>query len=212
VVEFGSRVIETADVECDTNLRMYFPNVEYIGCDIQEGRGVDRIDSWGKCLTFADFSIGTLLAIGTLEHVADPWQAMRQSYNVLQPQGVMLIATHFDFPLHHLPDYWRVSPQGMEKLLGRFERRVYFQGSIAMPHAIIGVASKSKEVLDQVSGYIEQHLCEIPALFEGDMIYKWIDEKTYNELRRLEPSLVYKLTPTGWVGKAEDGDKRATER
>ena len=58
VVEFGARVAEGQEGLAD--LRSLFGAVDYIGCDIQEGPGVDRIEDL-HALTFADGSVGTIV-------------------------------------------------------------------------------------------------------------------------------------------------------
>ena len=68
--------------EAIADLRPLFGAREHIGCDIQEGPGVDRIEDI-HALTFDDDSIGTIICLETLEHVADPLRAVQEMHRVL---------------------------------------------------------------------------------------------------------------------------------
>jgi SAM-dependent methyltransferase len=80
LVEMGSRVAEGQEHLAD--LRGLFDVEDYIGCDLQPGRGVDQLEDIHH-LSFADESIGTVVCLETLEHVADPVRAVSEMYRVL---------------------------------------------------------------------------------------------------------------------------------
>jgi SAM-dependent methyltransferase len=141
VVEFGARVAEGQEGLAD--LRSLFGAVDYIGCDIQEGPGVDRIEDL-HALTFADGSVGTIICLETLEHVADPLRAVQEMHRILAPGGVMAISSLMFFPIHAHPwDYWRFTPEAFSLLLEPFESRlVVAQGWELMPEGVFGVGVK----------------------------------------------------------------------
>ena len=64
VVEVGSRYAPGFQELCD--LRPLFPGLEYLGCDIQPGPGVDRIED-AQALRFPSGSVGTMLLLEVLE-------------------------------------------------------------------------------------------------------------------------------------------------
>src|SRR5436190_3398476 len=72
VIEMGARAAPGQESIAD--LRPIFDVRDYVGCDIQAGPGVDRIDDI-HALSMPDESVGTVVCLETLEHVADPIRA-----------------------------------------------------------------------------------------------------------------------------------------
>lgn len=141
IVEMGARPAEGQEEA--TDVRGLFPGREYIGCDVQEGRGVDRIEDIHD-MTFADESVGTVLAFDTLEHVADPIRALQEIHRVLKPGGTVAISSVMFFVIHAHPwDFWRFTPEGFGRLLEPFEQRlVLAHGWDLMPETVFGVGVK----------------------------------------------------------------------
>jgi len=141
VVEVGSFQVPGQEEYAD--IRPFFQGKEYIGCDMRSGPGVDRIENVEK-MTFQDDSVGTLLMLDTLEHVANCHDAMREAFRVLKPGGFVAIVSVMDFPVHlHPSDYWRFTPQAFDLLLEPFHQRwVFFQGNPFCPHTVIGYGIK----------------------------------------------------------------------
>lgn len=57
-----------------------------------------------------------------LEHVVDPWTAVRNLRGLCAPGGHVIVSTPFLVRVHELPmygmrDYWRFTPHGLETLL-----------------------------------------------------------------------------------------------
>jgi SAM-dependent methyltransferase len=141
LIEIGARA---ADGQEDiANLRPIFNAGEHIGCDIQEGPGVDRIEDVHR-LSFADESVGTVICLETLEHVRDPIRAVQEMHRVLRPGGVLAISSVMFFPVHEHPwDYWRFTPEGFESLLEPFETKlVLAHGYRLLPEGVYGVGVK----------------------------------------------------------------------
>jgi SAM-dependent methyltransferase len=142
VVEMGS--YHPAGFEWLSDLRPYFPGREYVGCDLREGNGVDRIEDV-QSMTFDDASVGTLLAFETLEHVPDPHAAVSEAARVLRPDGLFALSTPFNHGLHAFPDdYWRFTPSGMHRLLAPFPAKIVFGlGPRRRPAFVFAVAAKT---------------------------------------------------------------------
>jgi SAM-dependent methyltransferase len=141
LVEIGARAAEGQEDVAD--IRGVFNADMHIGCDIRPGHGVDQIEDVHH-LSFADESVGTVIALETLEHVADPIRAVLEMHRVLRPGGILAISSLMFFPIHEHPaDYWRFTPQGFELLLEPFESRIVMaQGYELLPEGIYGVGVK----------------------------------------------------------------------
>jgi len=151
VVEFGSLQVEGIGDLAD--LRPLFPGKRFIGSDLRPGPGVDCVlDLHGVGLR--DDCAGTALLLDTIEHVEYPRQAMDEVARTLRPDGIFLLSSVMDFPIHEHPyDFWRFTPEGFESLLRIFAARAVFAlGRDDFPHAVLGVAWKSEPTPDLVAG------------------------------------------------------------
>jgi SAM-dependent methyltransferase len=144
LVEIGSRAADGQEEIAD--LRPIFRAREHIGCDLQEGPGVDRVEDVHH-LSFADDSIGTVVCLETLEHVADPLRAVQEMHRVLRPGGVLAVSSLMFFPIHAHPwDYWRFTPEGFELLLAPFESKlVEWHGYEPLPEGVYGIGVKGPD-------------------------------------------------------------------
>jgi SAM-dependent methyltransferase len=115
VVEFGSLQVDGQEGYAD--LRRFFAGLEYTGCDIQPGPGVDRLADIERS-GIDEGSVGTVVCLETLEHVRHPWLAVAEVLRILKPGGVALFSVPFHHPVHGFPrDYWRMTPAAMRLLL-----------------------------------------------------------------------------------------------
>jgi SAM-dependent methyltransferase len=142
IVEIGSLQVEGQVGFAD--MRPSFLGKAYIGCDMRPGPGVDRIENVER-LTFSDETVGTVLMLDTLEHVADCHRATHEAHRVLRPGGLLLMVSVMDFEVHlHPSDYWRFTPQAFELLLGAYSPRwVFLEGNPLNPHTVIGLGIKN---------------------------------------------------------------------
>ncbi|MBL4782659.1 MAG: methyltransferase domain-containing protein [Porticoccaceae bacterium] len=143
VYEFGALQVQEDPSEED--LRTLFNQVEYVGCDFRDGPGVDRILNL-HAIDLPDRTAGTVISMDTLEHVEYPRQAMSEIHRLLTHDGIVIISSVMNFPIHSYPnDYWRFTPEGFRSLLQDFAH--CFVGSCGaqenFPLSIVGIGFKS---------------------------------------------------------------------
>ncbi len=143
IYEIGSYRVEGQEEFAD--LRPFFPERIYVGCDMREGLGVDRVEDV-HCLKLKSNSVGTLLIFDTLEHVENVHLAMQEIYRVLKPGGMVIMSSVMKFPIHDYPsDYWRFTPKAFELLLKKFSvYEVEFDGDPLFPEGIYGYGIKQR--------------------------------------------------------------------
>lgn len=144
IVEFGSLQVEPGQ---PNDLRALFAGREFIGTDMREGPGVDRVEDL-RALHFADGEVGTALCLDTLEHCADPLGACRELHRVVREGGLCVVSSVMFFPVHGYPqDYWRFTPSGLELLLEPFDD-VWAAGvgHPELPMQVVAVAARGGAV------------------------------------------------------------------
>ncbi len=197
IVEIGSLQVEGLIYSVD--LRSLFPGKHYVGCDVREGPGVERIEDVHH-LSFTDGSIGTCLMLETLEHVENPLLAMTEIFRVLQPGGLAIISSVMDYPVHECPaDYWRFTPQGFDLLLRAFSpRRVYVQGHPDFPHSLAGIGKKgggdeAVDALDPVVTRIPGTLTQEISPRVGPDFFRLLGESLTEEEKKRYPEVMLHL-------------------
>jgi len=151
IVEFGS--LQVPGQEGFADLRPFFPKMEYVGCDMLKGIGVDRILDLHNIDLPSD-SVGTVLIMNTLEHVTYPVRALEEVFRILKTDGLVIISSHMNFPIHEYPhDYWRFTPEGFRVLLNPFSSCfVEYAGIKGFPHTVVGIGSKGRPI-DRIYSY-----------------------------------------------------------
>ena len=95
--------------------------VEVSTFDLFAGEGVDYVgDIHNMPFDAAEFD--GVFCTGTLEHVQDPWQAVREIHRILKPGGIVHIDVPFIQGYHADPtDFWRFTIDGLKQLCHDFE-------------------------------------------------------------------------------------------
>jgi SAM-dependent methyltransferase len=139
VLEIGSQQVPGQEEIAD--LRPLFAGKPYVGLDVNPGPGVDCIADV-EALPQDDASVGTVVAMNTLEHVPRFWRGLEEIRRVLRPDGALLLSCPFYFHIHQYPcDYWRFSPQALEFLLCDYSTRIVgWQGPRRKPAHVWAVA------------------------------------------------------------------------
>jgi SAM-dependent methyltransferase len=155
VYEFGS--LQVGGQEGFADLRHLFPEKNYVGCDIHEGTGVDKVLDL-HAIDLPSECVGTVLCIDTLEHVEYPHKALEEIHRILKPGGIVVVSSVSYFPVHDHPhDYWRFTPEAFRSLLkpyvGSF---VGYAGSDLLPDPVVGIAFKNET--PQMSKFMSEYL------------------------------------------------------
>jgi len=141
IYEFGA--LQVPGQEGFADLRPYFPQQDYVGTDMLEGPGVDKLlDLYD--IDLPSESVGTVLCFETLEHVEYPHRALEQIHRILKPDGIAVISSVMDFPIHDFPhDYWRFTPEAFNSILKPFANSlVGFAGREDFPDIVVGIGFK----------------------------------------------------------------------
>ena len=156
IYEFGA--LQVPSQEGFADLRPIFPGKEYIGCDMQEGPGVDKI------LNLHDIDLppetaGTVLMLDTLEHVEFVRTAVEEAYRILKPNGILVISSVMKFRIHNYPyDYWRFTPEAFKSLLKPFASSfVDFAGDKQFPHTVTGIGFKGSIPKNQMNDFVTRY-------------------------------------------------------
>ncbi len=141
VYEFGS--YQVPGQEDRANLRPIFEGVEFVGTDMRQGPGVDKVLDLHD-IDLPDEIIGTVICMDTLEHVEYARKAVENLYRVTKTGGMVIISSQMRFRIHAYPnDYWRFTPAGFESLLKQFENKfVSYAGREKFPHSVVGIGFK----------------------------------------------------------------------
>jgi len=123
------------------SVRSQFAGRRFTGSDMIAGFGVDQLHNLDN-LGLRDNSIGTALLFDTIEHVRHPMRALDELQRCLASNGILILTTHFFFPIHRYPsDYWRFTAEGLEALLEGFPFRHAAEGGLALfPHTVAAIA------------------------------------------------------------------------
>jgi hypothetical protein len=90
----------------------------WIGCDMQEGHGVDVVADIHNPPAEWQGKFTGILCSEVLEHVARPWVALPKIKEMMQPGGWLVVTTLTSFPIHGFPDdYYRYTTSGLRLLL-----------------------------------------------------------------------------------------------
>jgi len=117
VLEVGSK-----DYGNTQKLRPLFDDIEFLGIDMEDGKGVDLVldltedfESIDKKLESRRFK--TIICFSVLEHCSNPFKMCKNIEDLLEEDGLVFISAPFSWRIHGYPnDYWRFTPEGIKKL------------------------------------------------------------------------------------------------
>jgi SAM-dependent methyltransferase len=118
-------------------------DIGYVGSDLREDVEIDRLEELSR-LPYPSGSARTVSCLNVLEHVYEPQRAVDEILRLLAPGGILLLSTSLHSEASKpLGNYWRISPQGIERLLEPLEATlVAWQGPEQSPHTVFGIGCK----------------------------------------------------------------------
>lgn len=131
ILEIGSRYTQGGKDLAD--LRGLFSKTnKYIGLDLFPGKGVD-ITADAEKIPYGNRQFDLVLCLETLEHAKNPWQIAKEIQRIVSQEGIVIISTPFNHPLHlHPSDYYRFTPFGLQELFSFTKDNITF--SISPPY------------------------------------------------------------------------------
>jgi SAM-dependent methyltransferase len=124
LLEIGSRDVNGA-------LREVAPKtLDYVGVDIEEGRGVDIVLADPYSFPFDSETFDVVVTSSCFEHTELFWIAYLEALRVLKPHGLLYINAPSNGPFHQFPvDCWRFYPDA-GRALTNWARRSGFRPSL----------------------------------------------------------------------------------
>jgi SAM-dependent methyltransferase len=168
ILEVGSRQAVNQNALAD--LRPLFTESSFVGLDMQSGPGVDVVASAEK-LPFPDRSFDLVFCLETLEHADKPWLICDEIQRVLKTNGVAIISSQQNFPIHlHPSDYFRYTPLGMKALFGKLPEKLAiaisppFDDEVKLnPQQVVmvGVKGKNPKLIAKVKKALRKNIGKI---------------------------------------------------
>ncbi len=126
ILEVGSR-----DYGNTQNFRELFANEQYLGIDMQAGKGVDQVLDLADGFESIDAALQgrrfkTIICMSVLEHCRDPFKMAQNIQSLMSENGVLLVSVPFSWEIHGFPDdYWRFTPSGVRTLFQQLDFETY---------------------------------------------------------------------------------------
>lgn len=89
---------------------------EWVGFDVPQNPTAD-VHGYADSLPFPNESFNTVLCTEVLEHLPEPYLAVKELFRVLAPGGHVILTVPQYFPVHEEPyDFFRYTPYGVRHL------------------------------------------------------------------------------------------------
>lgn len=196
VLEIGSRQAIKQNELAD--FRGLFGESKYVGMDMQAGPGVDIVANAEK-IPFADNSFDVVMSLETLEHAQKPWVVATEMERVLKPNGILIVSSPQNFPIHNHPsDYFRYTPFGLKAIFPHIPQKLVF--GISPPFndevklnpqqvVLVATSTKNKKILTKIRRSLIENKAKISS-------YKPLRHRLYDAskiLNRAWNELFYRL-------------------
>ncbi len=131
-------ILEVGSKDVNGSLRPLAPaGSDYLGIDLEPGRGVDKVLEDPYLYPFPDGSFDCIITTSCFEHDKMFWLSFVECCRVLSPNGVLYVNVPASGPYHGFPyDHWRFYPDAAVALAdwaGRMNYGVSVVESFNMP-------------------------------------------------------------------------------
>jgi SAM-dependent methyltransferase len=118
VIEIGSK-----DYGSTASFRDLYAGVEYIGADLEAGKGVDVVVDLTQGLgELGEGRFALAICCSVLEHTPRPWVMADNITRLLRPDGSLYLSVPWVWRYHAYPDdYFRFSPRAVQSLFPGLE-------------------------------------------------------------------------------------------
>jgi hypothetical protein len=156
-VYFIEEVKKLTDYNClelgarRSTIRQHFVGCKhFVGVDIHPGPDVDvtcDIHALSTALGPHSLRFDAVATISTFEHLVMPWKAVLEINKVMNPGGLLFIATHPTWPPHELPwDFWRFADGAFYGLLNQATGFEILRYSSGLPCTILPLGTEKSTV------------------------------------------------------------------
>lgn len=118
----GIQVLDIAP-QIHEGAKPHFPKAQVKTLDIDPKSSADFIADLccDNSERIPDSIFDVVVCTEVLEHVLNPFAAVKEMFRILKPRGTLLASSPFNFRIHGpLPDCWRFTEHGWRVLLGEF--------------------------------------------------------------------------------------------
>lgn len=129
-------------------------NLKFKEIDIDKKRKPDFVCSVEDMSIFEDHSVDIFFCMEVLEHVKNPFNAIKEIKRVLKPEGLIIGSTPFVFPIHDEPyDFYRYTKYGLRNLFQDFEcinlieRNSYIESIYVILLRLLNIGNKKQKVM-----------------------------------------------------------------
>ncbi len=174
-------------------LRSIFSDKDtYIGADMLEGSGVDVLLDFTDDFEVIDKKLkgvrfGTIFCMSVLEHCEQPFKMAENLTALLKPGGKVCLSVPFAWKFHGYPsDYWRFTPEGVEKLFPKIKFNITHRlastskdGELYKPDKEVGKIKFSSKTHIKNNDYLKAVSVKILRGLSKVGIFRWIVEYRY---------------------------------
>ena len=138
VLEIGSK-----DYGSTTSFRDLYGGDEYVGADLEAGKGVDIVaDLTAGLGGLQEGHFALAICCSVLEHTPQPWAMAANITRLLRPGGLLYLSVPWVWRYHAYPDdYFRFSPRGVQALFPGLEwTRATYSTTVVGEHIDLNLA------------------------------------------------------------------------